>query len=211
MSNAIGILGGTFDPVHAGHLRLAIEARQRLQLNEVRLIPLHIPPHRPAPVASNEQRLQMLFSATGNIDGLSIDEREIKRNDTSWTIDTLKSIRDQYADNPVCLLLGSDAFAGFDQWKNWQDITDYAHIVIVNRAFETNNHGSGLKDWLSLRLTHNNNDLISSRCGHVFQLELPLLDVSSSYIRAQIAAGRDIDFLVPESVQKIIHEQKLYL
>ncbi len=129
----IGILGGTFDPVHNGHLRLAIEFYEQLDLAELKIIPLHIPPHRESPLADSGQRLNMLQLAIENIDGLVIDDCELQRKTTSYTIDTISLVKEKTGDTPVCLLMGYDAFAKIYTWHRWEELLEYVHLVIADR------------------------------------------------------------------------------
>ncbi|MGH8120697.1 MAG: nicotinate (nicotinamide) nucleotide adenylyltransferase, partial [Gammaproteobacteria bacterium] len=129
----IGILGGTFDPVHHGHLRLAIECCERLALAEVRLVPLRVPPHRKPPRASPEHRLAMLKLAAENKNNLIVDDSELRRKTISYTIDTVSTLRKSSGRTPLCLLLGTDAFNMLHTWHRWQALLDYVHVVIAER------------------------------------------------------------------------------
>lgn len=130
----IGVLGGTFDPIHFGHLRMAQELYDALGLNEVRFIPAANPPHRHQPVANAGQRAEMVALAIAGNPMFKLDIRELERGDTSYTIDTLQSLRDEVGkDASICLLLGSDAFCKFDTWHRWDEILDLSHIALVER------------------------------------------------------------------------------
>ena len=130
----IGILGGTFDPVHFGHLRLAVEMYQDLGLQEVRLVPCRIPPHRNAPQASPEQRLAMLRLAIEHELGLRVDQRELQRDGPSYMVDTLQSLRDELGpDTPLSLILGMDAFDDIDTWHRWEELIQLAHFIVIQR------------------------------------------------------------------------------
>ncbi len=129
----IGILGGTFDPIHHGHLRCAQELLQDLPLDEVRLVPCRIPPHRDTPQASAEQRLRMLKAALDGAPGLTVDDRELSREGPSYTVDTLHSLRAEFGATPLCLIVGMDAFNGLDRWHRWQELIGLAHIVVAHR------------------------------------------------------------------------------
>ena len=133
----IGILGGTFDPVHFGHLRPALEARQALGLDEIRLIPCNVPPHRPQPFASARQRLTMLQGAIAGHAGFVIDERELHRDGPSYTLDTLLSLHADIKGVDLCLLLGMDAFRGLTSWHRWHELIDHCHIVVMTRPDAT--------------------------------------------------------------------------
>ena len=129
----IGIFGGTFDPIHYGHLRSALEVKEIFGLTEVRLIPSAQPPHREQPAATALMRLQMLELAVKNQPGLIIDTRELNRSGVSYMVDTLKSLRKEFKDEPLLLFIGSDAFNNLKTWYQWQHLFDFAHIVVMTR------------------------------------------------------------------------------
>ncbi|OGT06369.1 MAG: nicotinate (nicotinamide) nucleotide adenylyltransferase [Gammaproteobacteria bacterium GWF2_41_13] len=129
----IGILGGTFDPIHQGHLQIALIALQQLHLQKIHFIPCFQPPHRNQPIASPNDRLAMVKLAIGNNTAFNADDREIKRGNISYTIDTLKSLRQDYPDTPLCLIIGTDAFQELQQWHHWKELIDYAHLVVMYR------------------------------------------------------------------------------
>ena len=129
----IGIFGGTFDPVHHGHLRVALDFAETLALDTVRLVPCRQPPHRSMPAAGTGDRLEMLRRALRDEDGLSIDVRELERPGPSYMVDTLASLREEAQDVPLVLLLGMDAFEQFDQWHQWRRIIELAHIAVGGR------------------------------------------------------------------------------
>ncbi len=133
----IGFFGGTFDPVHCGHLQMALAAKKHLKLDEVRLLPCHQPPHRAAPQLTSQQRLLLLNLAVQEVDGLSIDDRELRRDKLSWTVDTLKDCRKEFGDElSITLLMGVDAYNGLQQWYEWQQLLKLSHIVVMQRPGE---------------------------------------------------------------------------
>lgn len=208
----IGILGGTFDPVHYGHLRLALESLEQARLTEVRLIPLHTPPHRPGVGASGEQRMKMLKLAIQNGNKLIADDCELKRGGTSYTIDTLKLLREQFEETPVCLIMGMDAFQLLNTWHEWMRILDYAHIVVADRPGE----GSHIEHLDIASVYHDAaasspEELQQSAAGKILRINMPMLDISATRIRKIIGAGRDPRFLLPDNVIQFIREEKLYL
>ncbi len=130
----IGIFGGTFDPVHNGHLRTALEVAELLAFDELRLVPASVPPHRGAPLATAAERLRMLQLAADAHPGFVVDDRELVRGGASYTIDTLRSLRAELGETVrLCLIVGMDAFAAIDTWKEWRALGDHAHIVVVQR------------------------------------------------------------------------------
>jgi nicotinate-nucleotide adenylyltransferase len=205
----IGILGGTFDPVHVGHIRLAIEALETLRLSAVRIIPLNQPNHREAPVAAAERRFEMLRSS---VDGkrLVADDRELRRGGVSYTIDTLESIGAEFSQAPLYLLLGADAFQGLCDWHRWQELLEYCHLVVVARPDTGAALDSRLRRLVDTVATADLDILRRERCGRIYFQPIPLLPISSTDIRARIAGGRDISYLAPPSVQRLIEEHQLY-
>ena len=134
MTRRIGLLGGTFNPVHNGHLRSAVEVRERLALDELRLVPSARPPHRAAPEVTAEQRLAMVQLALAGSDELQVDARELQRSSPSWTVDTLASLRAELGPQAVVFfILGWDAFCGLPGWHRWQELLELAHLVVLQR------------------------------------------------------------------------------
>jgi len=210
MAKPIGILGGTFDPVHHGHLRLAIECLERLGLLEVRLVPLHTPPHRQSPHATPEQRLSMLRLAIEGIDGINIDESELHREDVSYTVETVSSLRQKLDDTSICLVMGADAFGSLNTWRDWKSLLDYVHIVIAARSFGPADLDDDLQ---SLAENHTVSDiqaLQNNTKGKIYKLAVPLLDISATQIRRILADGLDESCLLPAPVMEYIHTHKLY-
>lgn len=196
----IAILGGTFDPVHNAHLRVAWEAAVALDA-EVRLIPANVPPHRPAPVATAAQRAAFLRIALSGQSRLILDERELRRAEPSYTIETLREMRGDFgAGRPLILLIGADAFAGLPTWRDWRALFDYAHIAVLTRP----GHGTGvsaeLQAEVAARRVLQAATLRDSPGGKVFELAVTPLEISASMIRAELAAGREPRWLVPEAL-----------
>ena len=207
---AIGILGGTFDPVHHGHLRLALELHELLKLSEIRLIPLANPSHRQAPIASTQARLEMLQTAVQNEPALRVDQRELERGGNTYTIDTLIALRAELPDTPICLILGMDAFAGLPSWKRWEDLCTFSHLVIAHRPGVSPPSDLRIQELLAERLADSPEELHQSAAGCIYLASLPLLDISSSRIRAYLAQGRNPRFLLPNAVLDIINTHDLY-
>jgi len=203
----IGIFGGTFDPVHYGHLRSALEVKEIFGLSEVRLIPSAQPPHREQPAASALMRLHMLDLAIKNQQGLTIDTRELTRSGASYMVDTLKSLRQELKDEPLLLFIGSDAFNQLKTWYQWQHLFDYAHIVVMTRpGFEIQN----LDDFFKARRATEITELAHNHAGKLYFLQVTQLDISATAIRNMIAEQQNPGFLLPDTVIAYIKKHKLY-
>lgn len=211
MRTKIAIFGGTFDPIHNGHLRLALELKQQLHLDEMRLMPSHRPPHRATPAISSAQRAALVRAAIAECPALQLDERELQRDKASYTLDTLMDLRAELGEE-VSLIwaLGMDAFAGLDTWHRWQELLDYAHLVVVGRpGFEA--PGAGAIAEL-LRATQAPVSALDEKSrGTIVLPSLSLLAISATEIRAQIARGESPQYLLPDSVWQKITTEKLYL
>lgn len=176
----IAILGGTFDPIHNGHLYIAEQVAERISLKKILLIPCRQSPHRQLPIASAADRSLMVTLAADMHPLFECSDVELNRPAPSYMIDTLKILQKKYPDETFGLIIGSDAYAHFKQWRNWQDILTYAELIIVNRQKETR------------------------------FLDIPPCNISSTEIRARLARGETITGLVPTAVEEYIREKELY-
>ena len=206
----IGILGGTFDPIHIGHLRPAIEARDALGLAEVRLLPNHIPPHRANPFCSSEQRLAMVALAAAENPGFVVDERELQRDKPSWTIDTLIELKQELPDTPVCFLMGMDSLLGLPSWHRWQELLDHAHLVVSKRPGWQPDYPGEVANLLARHQTRDEQDLHRHRQGHVWIADNLPIELSATRLRALLAAGQDPRYLLPAPVADYIRRHRLY-
>jgi nicotinate-nucleotide adenylyltransferase len=196
----IAILGGTFDPVHLGHLRVAWEAAEALDA-QVRLMPAHLPPHRPAPVANAQQRVRMLEAALAGQDRLVLDTRELQRDGPSYTVDTLRELRaESPASQPLILLLGADAFAGLPSWHEWRVLFDLAHIVVLTRPGHETTLPPELVDAIASRYATSAEELHESPAGKVLNLPVTPLEISASAVRKMLADGREPRWLLPAAL-----------
>jgi nicotinate-nucleotide adenylyltransferase len=207
---AIGIFGGTFDPIHFGHLRAAVEAREKLELDDFRLLPAGAPPHRTDTAATSAQRLQMLRLATAPCPGLNVDDREVRRAGASFMADTLAEIRDEAGAAPLLLLIGQDAANDLDTWHRWRDLFDLAHLVVMRRPDAHFQCRGELRRQIERRRVDRPERLRQAPAGYVLALEVTQLDISSTFIRGWLAAGRSPRFLMPDGVIEYILEQHLY-
>jgi len=206
----IGIFGGTFDPIHYGHLRSAFEVLQALRFEEIRFIPCGDPPHRGATFAAAESRLQMVEVAIKGQDGFTSDDREIRRDGPSYTIDTLTTLREEFPRRSLGLILGMDAFLGLSKWHRWDEILDVAHIVVAHRPGWKAPDIGALGEMISDFGTHRVDDLRDSLCGRIYVHAVTQLEISSTEIRDLVAAGRDAQFLMPDAVKDVIEESRIY-
>ena len=207
----IGVLGGTFDPVHFGHLRAAVELREALGLDEVRLLPCGSPPHREPPVASGADRLAMLEAAVAGEPGLAVDTRELERAGPSYMVDTLASLRTELGPaRPLCLLLGTDAFAGLDRWHDWRRIPELAHLVVAQRPGAELPAAGPVAELLRERRVSEVQALRCAGAGKVYIVHVTRLEISASDIRRRLAAGRSVRYLLPDAVLERIRARGLY-
>lgn len=206
----IGVLGGTFDPIHYGHLRLALEVREALGLSEVRLIPNHAPPHRDAPRMDGARRAAWIRTAIAQASGLALDTCELERDGPSYTVDTLRALRERLPDTPLCLILGMDAFAGLLQWREPEQIVQLAHLVLVPRPDEQVALGLQLSNWLAERSVREPARLRAARGGLIYECAITPLAISARQIRALAAANRSARYLLPDTVWTEIEQEGFY-
>ncbi|MDR1616826.1 MAG: nicotinate-nucleotide adenylyltransferase [Syntrophomonadaceae bacterium] len=197
---AIGILGGTFDPVHYGHLLAAECARRAFGLERVILTPAAQPPHKEGlSFADKLHRLKMVKSAAADNKHFEVSELEIHREGFSYTVDTVNSLKLLYPHSPFFFIMGADALLLIKKWKNYQEITSLCNFIVVTRpGFNIN------KDYKS------SIDLPVTFWSKVKQLEIPAVDISSSMIRQRIASGKPIKYLLPDAVESYIYSNNLY-
>jgi nicotinate-nucleotide adenylyltransferase len=209
--NPIGVFGGTFDPVHYGHLRSAFEMLQVLRFDEVRFMPCGDPPHRGKTFATAEQRLRMVQVAIAGQAGFLSDDRELRRDGPSYTIDTLLSLRAEFPRRSLGLIVGMDAFLGLPKWHRWQEILGVAHIVVAHRPGWKAPDIGPLGDLITEHGTHRVADLQSTLSGRIHIHAVTQLEISSTEIRDLVAAGRDPRFLMPDAVRDVIMTSKVYM
>lgn len=211
----IGILGGTFDPIHHGHLRLAVEAFEQCHLQQVNFIPSGTPPHRTSH-ATAEQRLHLVQMALHGNPHFVADARESYRTDACYTVDTLSRLREEVGEQqPLCLLLGSDAFLQLHTWHRWQQLFQLAHIVVMQRPGRPFGNvmaqaDINLQQEYAARLAPSPKALHEKAHGHIVVLDMPGLDISATDIRRRISTQHSIRYLVPDSVAHLIYSNDLY-
>ncbi|MFO7276338.1 MAG: nicotinate-nucleotide adenylyltransferase [Pseudomonadota bacterium] len=206
----IGLFGGTFDPIHLGHLRTAFELWQALKLTEVRFLPTGSPPHREPPLASAEQRLAMVRAAVKDEPAFVVDDREVRRSGFSYSVDTLTELRQEFPNRSLCLLLGMDAFIGLPNWHRWREIFDLAHVVVAHRPGWKAPTMGPLGEVMVDRGTGSVRDLHEQPAGRIYIHAGTQLEISSTDLRQLLVNGEDPRYLVPDEVRRIIAETGCY-
>jgi nicotinate-nucleotide adenylyltransferase len=207
----IGLLGGTFDPVHNAHLRIALDVLEQLPLDEIRFIPSRRPPHRGQPGATAEQRLAMLQRAIKGQPGFCIDERELQRPGPSYMVDTLHSLRTELPETPLCLILGQDAFRELHTWYRWRAVFELAHLLVLQRPGHPQHDLSPeFAQWIEPRRIDDVAGLHQNLAGCVLFWPVTQLALSATSIRERIAQGYSPRDLLPEAVYEYIYQQQLY-
>ncbi|MBY0266995.1 MAG: nicotinate-nucleotide adenylyltransferase [Burkholderiales bacterium] len=212
----IGILGGTFDPVHYGHLRLAQEAADRLRLAEVRFIPSGTPPHRASPGTTAEDRLAMVRLAVSGNSLFTVDERELRRSGPGYTVDTLQELREQAgASQSLVLLMGADAFLDLATWSRWHRLFELAHIAVAYRpGFPVDTWQTRMPQPLAAeynaRLMRQPLGIHTAPAGGIVVVPITALDISATLIRDSLRSGATTRYLLPDAVIQYIQEHSLY-
>ena len=208
--NAIGLFGGTFDPVHYGHLRTGFELMQALGLAEMRYIPAGRPPHRDQPLADAALRLAMVRAAIAGQPGFTVDDREVRRDGPSYAVLTLEELKSEAPARRLCLAVGMDAFLGLDRWHRWHDVLRLAHVVVAHRPGWRAPADGTLGELLSTCGTRDPARLAAADAGLVYVHAVTQLEISSTDLRNIVTGGRDPRYLVPDEVREIIRRTGCY-
>lgn len=216
IKSSIGVLGGTFDPIHFAHLRLAEEVAEAFMLNTVRLIPSANPPHRITPSAPAEDRLKMVELALDRANKKLVpDGRELNRIGKSYMVDTLKQLRTEHSNASISLILGTDAFIELMTWHEWQQLFSLANIIVASRpnlplSKLENNLEQRLASEYEIRKRHDRDLLHSSENGLIFTYEFTSLEVSGTSLRKRIQRKQSLKYLLPDNVINYIQNHDLY-
>lgn len=211
-SQSVGLFGGTFDPVHIGHLRVALELNRLLGLAQMRLVPCANPSHRGAPLSSSKDRLRMLELAIADVPELWIDDCELKRAGPSYSVDTLATVRGEIGDSaPLFFCVGMDCLVSLDSWRRWRELLDYANLVVAARPGWVKPEQGDIAGWLAEHQSDSLDAVKKARSGRVYIARMTLLPVSSTRIRGELEKGIAPQFLVPDPVIEYINRQQLYL
>ena len=206
----LALFGGTFDPIHNGHLRMALELKQRLQLDEMRLLPSHRPPHRDQPGCSSAERAAMVELAVADCAALQVDRRELERDSPSYMVDTLAEVRQELGDGvSLILAMGMDSLINLSKWYCWQALTDYAHLLVVTRPGYCLPTAGPIAE-LVQRCGADASALQQFSHGRVVITTQTLLPISATEIRDLIGRGLSPEFLLPTTVWRYIQRQQLY-
>lgn len=204
----IGLFGGTFDPVHFGHLRPALELAEHFSLDTLYLLPNHRPQHRDQPQASTAERIAMLEISVKEVPRLEVDVREAMRDEATYTFDTLTELREDQPAATLIFFMGVDAFAKFDQWHRWQDILELANIVVIDRPDSTlSEFANGL---ISRQAEQAGRSIQPGSVGVIERCKVTQLSISATDIRRRVNEGYNIRFLLPDPVREYIYDHKLY-
>lgn len=209
-SEPLALFGGTFDPVHYGHLRCADEARQKLKLGTLHLLPASTPPHRASTQATAEQRMTMLQLAQPEFPRLLIDDREYRRSGPSYMVDSLREIRQEFPQRPLLLLLGQDAASELHSWHDWEQLFTLTHFVILTRPGKKESYRQDLARQMQRREVSDVETLVASDAGSVLKLEVTPIDISATIIKSMIRLGRSPRSMLPDAVLDYINLRHLY-
>jgi nicotinate-nucleotide adenylyltransferase len=206
----IGMFGGTFDPIHYGHLRTALEIQTRLDLAQVRFVPCNQPPTEKAPLLSARDRFSMVAAAIESEPGFVADRRELDRPGVSYTAETLASLRAEWPQTPIAMIVGMDAFLSLTTWYRWQAILDLAHIVVAHRpGWQVPDEGE-LARLIEARRAPTVESLHRRRAGLIQIEAVTQLEISSTELRRSISLGIDPKYLVPPAVRALILATECY-
>ncbi|MEE8057744.1 MAG: nicotinate-nucleotide adenylyltransferase [Pseudomonadales bacterium] len=206
----IAIFGGTFDPVHNGHVQSALELKQRLSLHELRLLPCHLPSHRLSPGCNSQQRLAMVQLAVADTD-LLVDDRELQRDGVSYSVETLEQLRQELGEQVSLIwVMGTDAFASFDRWHRWQDFLTLAHIVVIARPDEQLPSRGAVVELIEQHQAGSRAVLQQQPAGSIWFENLTPYSVSATAIRSAIAENKVVSSYLSTAVLNYIHTHQLY-
>ena len=206
------IYGGTFDPIHYGHLNSVTALAEQISLSQVIIMPNNVPPHRPQPEASSEQRKKMVELAIADKPLFALDCRELEHTTPSWTVETLEQIRaEKDHQQPLAFIIGQDSLLSLAHWHRWEELLSLCHLLVCQRpGYPLTMETSELQQWLDTHRTHSIDQLHQHPAGKIFIAPTPLYDIAATTIRQRLESGKSCDDLVPAPVLDFIHQQHLY-
>ncbi|MFT4993022.1 MAG: nicotinate-nucleotide adenylyltransferase [Paraglaciecola sp.] len=206
----LGIFGGTFDPIHIGHIQPVMEAADQLSIQQIALIPCHIPPHKNAATTSSEHRLAMVKLVCQQYPLFFPDGREIKRDKASYSTDTLKELRRLHPMTPLCFFIGMDSLLSLPTWHNWQELFELCHFVVCQRGGQRQCFSPQISQLLKERQVTAPDEIRNSLAGHIIIADINAVDISSTKLRARLAKHQCVDGLIPKPVLNYIQQHGLY-
>ncbi|MFO6296314.1 nicotinate-nucleotide adenylyltransferase [Rahnella selenatireducens] len=208
----LAFFGGTFDPIHYGHLKPVTSLAEQAGFDHVILLPNNVPPHRPQPEASSQQRLRMVELAVAGKPLFSVDSRELDVDTPSYTIETLATLRKEHGDDcPLAFIIGQDSLLTLHKWHRWESLLDFCHLVVMARpGYQEQLDTPALQRWYDAHWVADAGKLKHKPAGFIFQANTPLLDISATEIRERRHAGLDCSDLLPSAVERYIESQGLY-
>ncbi|KGT87967.1 nicotinate-nucleotide adenylyltransferase [Enterobacter cancerogenus] len=212
MSKLYALFGGTFDPIHFGHLRPVEALAQQVGLKKVTLLPNNVPPHRAQPEASARQRVEMLRCAIATRPLFDIDTRELERDTPSWTVATLEALRaERGAEQPLGFIIGQDSLLTLAKWHRWQDLLSLCHLLVCQRpGYATQMETPEMQQWLDAHRAQHAEQLHQAPAGHIWLADTPLFDISATEIRQRRHLGQSCTDLLPDAVIDYIDRAGLY-
>ena len=212
MRRSVGVYGGTFDPIHLGHISAALDVKQSLQLDEMRMVLSATPPHRHQPELSAINRFSLLQSALEGEPQLIADDSELKRQGPSYMVDTLLALRQQKSHRQISLLLimGAEAFSSFMSWHRWQEIIKLAHIVVTTRAGFSNQLSDELNEYIAAFITADKSQLKEQTHGKIYQLPVAAINISATEIRRRLKITEPVEELLPINTWELIRKHGFY-
>ncbi|MTC36349.1 nicotinate-nucleotide adenylyltransferase [Providencia alcalifaciens] len=206
------LFGGTFDPIHYGHLRPVEALAKQVGLQKVILLPNHVPPHRPQPEASPAQRLEMVKLAIQDNPLFSVDTRELRRDTPSFTLETLSELRQELGEQqPLAFIIGQDSLLSINTWHGWTQLLDKCHLLVCARpGYATHFDDPDMQQWLQQHQVTEPQILSETPSGSIFIGDTPLVNISATEIREQLGLGLACDDLLPRAVYHYIQQQNLY-
>jgi nicotinate-nucleotide adenylyltransferase len=207
---ALGIFGGTFDPIHMGHINPVLEAASQLNIDRIALIPCHIPTHKNAASTSSEHRLAMVKLVCQQYPIFFPDEREIKRDKPSYSIDTLRELRQLQPNTPLCFFIGMDSLLSLPSWHHWQELFELCHFVVCQRGGHTPQFSPQITQLLKERQVTSPGEIQKSLAGKIVMADTNTVTISSTELRARLAEQQSVDKLIPAPVLNYIQQHGLY-
>jgi nicotinate-nucleotide adenylyltransferase len=206
----IGLYGGTFDPIHLGHLKAASEVQEKIALDEVRMVLSANPPHRSEPCLTAQQRFSLLTLAVNNFQHIEADGCEMERAGPSYMVDTLRSFRIKKPTASLVLILGMEAFNGLMSWHRWEGIIDLAHIVVTDRAGFNNHFNEELEEYVRPFLTKDKSQLKQLTHGKIYVQSVTAVDVSATKIRQRIKNKKPVNTMLTNNCLDVVRKNGFY-